>query len=63
MEESLGNAGLGTEVNEMQIYGKTYIKNVLDRRKTPRKQPLEIYRSRTLTVFHGSTALREPEPT
>jgi len=35
MEERLGNTGLDTEVSEMQIYGKTFINNVLDRRKTP----------------------------
>jgi len=63
MEEGLGNTGLGTEVGEMQIYGKTFIKNILDRRKIPGKQPLEICRRRTLIAFHGSTALREPGPT
>jgi hypothetical protein len=48
MEERLGNTDLGTEVSEMQFDGKTFIKNVLDGRKTPGKQPLEIYRRRTL---------------
>jgi hypothetical protein len=63
MEEMLGNTGLVTEVSEKQIYGKSFIKNVLDRRKTPGKQPLEICRRRILIVFHGSTARRVPGPT
>jgi hypothetical protein len=63
MEERLENTGLATEVSKMQIYGKTFIKNVLDSRKTPGKQLLEIYRRRILIVFHGSTARRVPGPT
>jgi len=62
MEERLGNTGLDTEVGEMQIYGKTFIKYILDRRKIPGKQPLEICRRRTLIAFRGSTALRELGP-
>jgi len=51
MEERLGNTGLDTEVSEMQIYGKTFIKNVLDRRKTPGKQTLRNLQKENINWF------------
>ena len=51
MEEMLGKTGLGAEVSEMHVYGKTFIKHVLDRRKTPGKQPLKNLEKEKIVVF------------